>query len=98
MSHFCVTLEGTGIHILSPLGGAPIVGFYSVVRLRAENSSQASSIAASQCRERLRKRLERSGGDSEQLSLAVESVLPCSWLKAFFSPGGGFIFFPADDA
>jgi len=98
MPYFCVTLEGNGIHIPSSNGDAPIVGFYAVSRLRAENASHASAVASAQGRDRLLGVLERSGGSAPNLSLSVESVERCSWLKALLWPGGGFIFFPADDA
>lgn len=97
MPHFCVTLAGKGIHIPSADGDAPIVGFYSVARLRAGSAQQASELALANCRQRLGETLARSGGTAHGLTLEIEDLHRCSWLKALIWPGGGFIFFRADD-
>ena len=98
MPHFCVTLAGSGIRVPSSEGAAPIVGFYCVSRLGASSPSQASEFAISRCRENLARALEGKGGSALSPFIVVESIVRCTWLKAMLWPGGGFIFFPQDDA
>ena len=98
MPHFCVTVQGDGLDIPSNEGGKPIVGFYSVSRLRADNLSHASELAAARCRERLGRVLSRSGGSAPSLALTIDEVVRCRWYEALMWPGGGFIFYSADDA
>jgi len=96
--HFCISIEGSGIHIPSSDGAAPVVGFYSVSRLRAASASQASDLATTRCLGNLRHALQGRGGSVAGLVISVESVVRCSWLEASIWPGGGCIFFSADGA
>jgi hypothetical protein len=98
MPFYCVTVHGTGINVPDVSGDEPpAVGFYSVMRLSADNTENAKRIAIENVRQRWAAQGLPQRNVGREPALEVEEVERASLFRWLRSRGGGFIFYPEED-
>ena len=95
MPLFEVTVKGCGIRLAVVDGEA--VGFFRLVRVRAEDRPRAETKAIAQVNADWRNDVHASRNKGGALALTIDRTAQLSWWNHFVPRKSGYIFFAKDD-